>query len=136
MPQSFNSSPKEDKLTIFSPWKIRRFRPGSNPRTWVPEARVLTPRPPKPLLGVLRVQKTLQADLVSLNFGCPKYKTLFTLSSYCSSSPVPPGSIRYIITGLYETSTRTMRTFCAQLLFFKSVSAILSLKTNLNILRK
>ena len=27
--------------------KIRRLRPGLNPRTWVPEASTLTPRPPK-----------------------------------------------------------------------------------------
>ena len=29
--------------------KIRRFRPGLNPRTWVPKASTLTSRPPKPL---------------------------------------------------------------------------------------
>jgi hypothetical protein len=29
--------------------KIRRLRPGSHPRSWVPEARLLTTRPPKPL---------------------------------------------------------------------------------------
>ena len=27
----------------------RRFRQGSNPRSWVPEASMLTTRPPKPL---------------------------------------------------------------------------------------
>ena len=27
---------------IFSPWKIRRLRPGLNPRTWVPKAGTLT----------------------------------------------------------------------------------------------
>jgi hypothetical protein len=31
------------------PEKIRRFRPGLNPRSWVPEASMLTTRPPKPL---------------------------------------------------------------------------------------
>jgi hypothetical protein len=45
----FNSPPKEGMLRIFSPWKIRRFRPGLNPRTWVPEASLLTTRTPKPL---------------------------------------------------------------------------------------
>jgi hypothetical protein len=45
----FISPPKEGMLRIFSPWKIRRLRPGSNPRTWVPEASMLTPRPPNPL---------------------------------------------------------------------------------------
>jgi hypothetical protein len=34
---------------FFSPWKIRRLRPGLNPWTWVPEASTLTPTPPKPL---------------------------------------------------------------------------------------
>jgi hypothetical protein len=35
---------------IFPPLKIRRLRSGLNPRTWVPEASMLTPRPPKPLV--------------------------------------------------------------------------------------
>jgi hypothetical protein len=34
---------------IFPLLKIRWLRPGLNPRTWVPEASKLTPRPPKPL---------------------------------------------------------------------------------------
>jgi hypothetical protein len=35
----FTSPPKEGVLRIFfSPWKIRRLRPGLNPRTWVLEA--------------------------------------------------------------------------------------------------
>jgi hypothetical protein len=34
----FTSLPKEGVLRIFSPLKIRRFRPGLNPRTWVPKA--------------------------------------------------------------------------------------------------
>ena len=37
----FTSLPKEGVLRIFSPWKIRRFRPGLNPRTWVPKASTL-----------------------------------------------------------------------------------------------
>ena len=32
----FTSPPKEGMLRIFSPLKIRRLRPGLNPRTWVP----------------------------------------------------------------------------------------------------
>jgi hypothetical protein len=45
----FTSPPKEGALRIFlSPLKIRRLRPGLNPRTWVPKASTLTPRPPKP----------------------------------------------------------------------------------------
>jgi hypothetical protein len=38
-------------LRIFPLLKIRRLRPGLNPRTWVPDASTLTPRPPKPLGG-------------------------------------------------------------------------------------
>jgi hypothetical protein len=45
----FTSLPKEGVLRIFLPLKIPRLRPGLNPRTWVPEASTLTPRPPKPL---------------------------------------------------------------------------------------
>jgi hypothetical protein len=45
----FTSLPKEGVLRNFPPLKIRRLRPGLNPRTWVPEASTLTPRPPKPL---------------------------------------------------------------------------------------
>ena len=37
----FTSPPKEGALRIFSPWKIRRLRPGLNPRTWVPKASTL-----------------------------------------------------------------------------------------------
>jgi hypothetical protein len=44
-PTSFTcrESPKEGMLWIFS------LRPDSNPRSWVPEASMLTTRPPKPL---------------------------------------------------------------------------------------
>ena len=37
----FTSPPKEGVLRFFSPWKIRRLRPGSNPRTWVPKVSTL-----------------------------------------------------------------------------------------------
>ena len=37
----FTSPPKKGVLRIFSPWKIRRLRPGLNPRTWVPKASTL-----------------------------------------------------------------------------------------------
>jgi hypothetical protein len=40
------SLPKEGVMRIFPPLKIRRLRQGLNPRTWVPEASTLTPRPP------------------------------------------------------------------------------------------
>jgi hypothetical protein len=34
----FTSPPKEGVLRVFSPLKVRRLRPGLNPRTWVPES--------------------------------------------------------------------------------------------------
>ena len=37
----FTSPPKEGVLRIFSPLKIRRFRPGLNPQTWVLKASTL-----------------------------------------------------------------------------------------------
>jgi len=37
----FTSLPKEGVLKIFSPLKIRRLRPGLNPRTWVSKASTL-----------------------------------------------------------------------------------------------
>jgi hypothetical protein len=51
----FTSLPKEGVLRIFPSLKIRRLRPGLNPRTWVPEASTLTPRPPKPLHRTLNM---------------------------------------------------------------------------------
>ena len=46
----FTSPPKEGVLRIFFALKIRRLRPGANPRTWVPKASTLTSRPLKPLI--------------------------------------------------------------------------------------
>jgi hypothetical protein len=42
----FTSLPKEGMLWIFS---TRKIRSGANPRSWVPEASMLTTSPPKPL---------------------------------------------------------------------------------------
>jgi hypothetical protein len=41
---------KDGMLWIFPAGKIRRLRSGANPRSWVPEASMQTPRPPKPLI--------------------------------------------------------------------------------------
>jgi hypothetical protein len=46
----FTSPPKKGTLWIFFARKIWRFRPGSNPCSWVPEDSTLTYRPPKPLV--------------------------------------------------------------------------------------
>ena len=40
-PDGFTSPPKEGVLRIFFALKIRRLRPGANPRTWVPKASTL-----------------------------------------------------------------------------------------------
>jgi hypothetical protein len=48
---------QEGMLRNFSPEKIRRLRPGANPRSWVPEASMLTTRPPK-LLYILHYWQT------------------------------------------------------------------------------
>ena len=48
MGDGFTSPPKEGMLWIFFAQKIRRLQPGSNPRSWVPEASMLTTRPLKP----------------------------------------------------------------------------------------
>ena len=45
---SFTSPPKEGMLRIFTLVKIQRLRLGLNPQTWVPEASMLTTRPPNP----------------------------------------------------------------------------------------
>jgi hypothetical protein len=45
----FTYSPKEGMLWIFFARMIRQLWLGSNPWSWVPEASMLTTRPPKPL---------------------------------------------------------------------------------------
>jgi hypothetical protein len=41
-------------LRTFTPEKSDGFRPSLNPRTWVPEASMLTARPPKPLVAEVK----------------------------------------------------------------------------------
>ena len=53
----FTSPPKEGVLRIFSPWKIRRLRPGLKPRTWVPKASTLPLDHRSSLTGHLEVSK-------------------------------------------------------------------------------
>ena len=49
--EGFTSPSKEDVLRTFFALKIRRFLPGLNPRTRVPEASTLIPRPSKTLVS-------------------------------------------------------------------------------------
>jgi hypothetical protein len=46
--------------------KVPRLRPGLTPRTWVPEASMLTTRPPKPLMRNFIIHLFNQIILVSL----------------------------------------------------------------------
>jgi hypothetical protein len=68
-------------LWIFPTGKIRRLRSGANPRSWVPEASMLTTRTPKPLLrwgtGVFRNFSTNCACTKSV-YPLPPRKTFST----------------------------------------------------------
>jgi hypothetical protein len=50
----FTSPLKEGMLRIFVARKIRRLQPDLNPRTWVPEASMLTTRPLEQLICILQ----------------------------------------------------------------------------------
>jgi hypothetical protein len=50
---------------FFSPCKIRRLRPGLNPRTWGPKASALTPRPPKPHRWYFQTQSYITLTLIN-----------------------------------------------------------------------
>ena len=78
-------------LRIFTSVKIERLRPGLNPQTWVPEASMLTTRPPKPscpypkVALVVKVTSQTRVSVVlaisisimlpPYNFGFPKQIT-------------------------------------------------------------
>ena len=69
-------------LRIFTPVKIQRLRPGLNPQTWVPEASVLTTRPPEPSIAV--VHTVLYFGIWLLVVG--RYTSTFRRYLLCSSS--------------------------------------------------
>ena len=72
-------------LRIFTPVKIQRLRPGLNPRTRVPEASMLTTRPPKPSL--LEKQTWFQLFRKFASFcGTRIFITAFTRARYLSLS--------------------------------------------------
>jgi hypothetical protein len=84
----FTSPPNEGMLRNFSPWKIRRFRPGSNPQSWVPEANMLTTRPPKPeeygLVTVVHTCSMFYAVRVTwADFVLHLYKWIYTPKIIC-----------------------------------------------------
>jgi hypothetical protein len=72
----FTSPPKEGTLRIFSRVQTR-LRPGLNPLTWVPEASMITTRPPKPRSAlIMAVNRELQTCSFILN---PfSYRSLYT----------------------------------------------------------
>ena len=53
-------------LRIFTPVKIQRLRPGLNPQTWVPEASMLTTRPPK--LSSQSITASFQTVLIKYRY--------------------------------------------------------------------
>jgi hypothetical protein len=52
---------------FFSPEKSRRFRPGANPRSWVPDASMLTTRPPKSLPDDYSTKKS-RKNILTVSF--------------------------------------------------------------------
>jgi hypothetical protein len=66
MPQSCDMGQTALTSVDFFTRKIRQFQPGSNPRSWVPEAGMLTTRPPKLCLWVslAAVSKTPSAFIL------------------------------------------------------------------------
>jgi hypothetical protein len=77
-------------LRIFPTLKIRRLRPGLNPRTWVPEASTLTPRPPKPLCKEL--VKTVSIRAVKKRSGL-----LYTIRYCCIHRGIQRVTARWLI---------------------------------------
>ena len=59
-------------LRIFTSAKNQRLRPDLNPQTWVPEASMLTTRPPKPSLGCLSQVVILLLDGNDVCFDTPR----------------------------------------------------------------
>jgi hypothetical protein len=80
----FTSLPKEGVLRIFPSLKIRWLRPGLNPRTWVPEASTLTPRPPKPLWPCHLVNKCSMINALPCNLCAQSLTQLLHVSALLS----------------------------------------------------
>jgi hypothetical protein len=75
MPQSWDMGqilllPKEGMLWIFTAGKIRRLRSGAKPRSWVPEASMLTPRPPKRNLCSCTICTSVEKQSCKLHRDC------------------------------------------------------------------
>ena len=77
-------------LRIFTPVKIQSLRPGLNPQTWVPEASMLTTRPPKPFPLEVRLGTMLKCICHSAHIFRCSYSSRATrrllVDNWCSSS--------------------------------------------------
>ena len=91
----FTSPPKEGVLKIFSPLKIRRLRPGLNPRTWVPKASTL------PLEHRSRFPKDY-----------PYYLILYFTNTHLSLISVHDLCVRHIISTEFYQVYRNVTTAC------------------------
>jgi hypothetical protein len=78
--------------------KIRRLRPGLYPRSWVPEASMLTTNPPKPLYHVLVIIQPRTPRMVTFN--------PLTPNGHYSGRTAPLTSRRCIL-NIYSTNIRT-----------------------------
>jgi hypothetical protein len=65
--EGFTSPPEEGMQRIFVARKIRRLQPGLSPRTWVPEASMLTTRPLKPLKNGTYERGGLKKNMTDFN---------------------------------------------------------------------
>jgi hypothetical protein len=87
MPQSWNMGqiillPLRRKACcgFFPAGEIRRLRSGANPRSWVPEASMLTPRPPKPLAVKLTLFRDVTPCSLIVSNLCEQGVTFVLLS--------------------------------------------------------
>jgi hypothetical protein len=97
----FNSPRKEGMLRIFSHWKIRQLRPGSNPRTWVPETSMLSPDHRSRLRGTISINSSHGATVA-------QRATAYSLIEASLSHPYTPQSVGLLWTNdrpVAETST-------------------------------
>ena len=76
----FTSPPKEGVLRIFSPLKIRRHRPGLNPRTWVLKASTLPLDHRSHIYGVSKKNVFYRLLLSKLHFNSIQSNSIFMSS--------------------------------------------------------
>ena len=119
----FISLPKEGVLGIFSPWKIRRLRPGLNPRIWVPKASTLplkyrsrlsaafTPRKYSWYSFLLKTESTPRPQCGRKDYVNEKFQTIIlnvglhiVLVCRSSASNIQSNSTRICMADLYALS--------------------------------